>query len=447
MDTRLRNLLHDLATEMPVDVEGSAPRTLRRARGRRILTAGASAAIVVALVVVSVSALRFADAPTRTPAMTGTNPSATFEGLWPETDAEALAVTQAAADQAHQPLRTTADGTATLLAVDLLGWQMSDVQIESTAVDGDEASVVIGNRVFADDVPVITVELRQLGATGPNGVWSVVGVSTPLIRLDEVRFSLLADPAAQELGPGMLRISGRVTDLYDGAPVLETMVLAGPTLDADVGGARLVLDAGTRLVEPDGTGVRFRYNVYVRPTPGGFAALLVTMPDAVGASLGALLISVETPVGELGPTVNVEGVPPDVAVTAQRIYDGALAHDFDALAQLLDPDTFVYNADDGSDPIPAWRRDPSVLERMVEVLELRAAAPRVIEGYGTFTIWPYLIDSDFDALTERERADLAMLGFSDADIELMIRGGHGYQGPRLAIDETGLWRNFITMGE
>ena len=32
METRLRDLLRDLATEMPVDVKGAAPRTLRRAQ-------------------------------------------------------------------------------------------------------------------------------------------------------------------------------------------------------------------------------------------------------------------------------------------------------------------------------------------------------------------------------------------------------------------------------
>ena len=95
MDTRLRNLLHDLATEMPVDVEGSGPRTLRKARGRRILTAGAGVAVAVAFVVVSVSVLRFGG--DTTPAVSGPNPQpAGFEALWPETDAEALAVTQAA---------------------------------------------------------------------------------------------------------------------------------------------------------------------------------------------------------------------------------------------------------------------------------------------------------------------------------------------------------------
>ena len=48
--------------------------------------------------------------------------------------------------------------------------------------------------------------------------------------------------------------------------------------------------------------------------------------------------------------------------------------------ELLDPNTFVYNFDDGSDPIPAWRQDPSVLDLMVAVLELPAADPRVDRG-------------------------------------------------------------------
>jgi len=440
MDTRLRNLLHDLATEMPVDVEGSAPRTLRKARGRRILTAGAGVVVAVAFVVVSVSVFRFAADPT-TPAVTGPNPQpAGFEGLWPETDAEALAVTQAAVDDGHQALRTTADGTASLLAVDLLGWQMSDVQIESTAVDGNEASVVISNRLFGDNVPVITIELRQLGAIGPQGAWSVVGVSDPpleqpaLIELDDV---VELSPEVPEIMPGALLVSGSVADLFDGAPTIEAHVFDGPSLVPSLGSSR------DELTDP-----RFSFRFSVEPTPDGEATLLLTMPDATGASLGGLMTSVQTPIGDPPSTgLDVTGVPPDVAVTAQRIYDGARALDFDALAQLLDPNTFAYNFDDGSDPIPAWRQDPSVLHLMVDVLELPPAAPRVIEGYGTFTIWPYLIDSDFDALTEGERADLVSLGYTDQEIDLMIEGGYGYQGPRLGIDATGLWRNFTTMGE
>ena len=429
MDTRLRNLLHDLATEMPVDVEGSARRTLRRARGRRILTAGAGVAVAVAFVVVSVSVFRFADDPT-TPAVSGPNPQpAGFEALWPETDAETLAVTQAAIRDGHDTLRTTPDGTASLLAVNLLGWRMSDVQIESTAVEGDEASIVLRNRVFGDNIPAITVELRQLRTTGPNGAWSVVGVTTPLIELDPLRSS---DPE------GTIRASGRVTEIFDGAPVLEVHLLDGPAIDPALGGGFSVA-----LTDPT---VELRFEVSA--TPDGRASLLLTMPDATGASLGALMTSVPTPTGDRPSTgVDVTGVPPDVSVTAQRIYDGARAHDFDALAQLLDPNTFVHDFDDGSDPIPAWRADPAELDIMTSILELPPTTRDIGEGYGTFYFWPYLVNSDFDALTERERADLASLGYTEEDIQLMIDGGHGYQGPRLAIDETGLWRNFITVGE
>jgi hypothetical protein len=147
------------------------------------------------------------------------------------------------------------------------------------------------------------------------------------------------------------------------------------------------------------------------------------------------------------PAPDVTGVPPEVAATAQGIYDAAAAGDVDALGAFLDPNTFAHDFDSGSDPIPGWREDPSDLELMVAVLELPAAAAREIEGYGTITIWPYLIDTDFDTLSDRERADLARLGYSENDVQLMIEGGYGYQGPRLAIDETGLWRSFTTVGE
>ncbi len=427
METRLRHLLHDLATEMPVDVEGTTRRTLRRARGRRVLNVGAGVAIVVAIVVLSASALRFGEEPTVTPAVTGPNPSATFEGLWPETDAEALAVTQAAVDEGHYPLRSSPEGTASLLATNLLGWQPGDDQIERSVVEGDEAIVVISNRAFGDDVPVITIELRQLGSTGPNGVWSVVGVSTPLIELDE----------PQGAAPGVLHVAGRVEELFDGGPAIEAHVFDGPSLVPSLGSSRYEL-----------TDLRFDLRVSVEPTPDGGATLLLTVPDATGASLGAVMVRVGIPVGDAGPPgPNLTGVPPDVAATAQRIYDAATARDFEALGELIDPNTFVYNLDDGSDPIPAWRADPSELDVMVAVLEMPPTSRDVGEGYGTFSFWPYLVNSDLSALLPQERSDLAALGYSDEEIQLMIDGGAGYQGPRLAVDENGRWRNFITVGE
>jgi hypothetical protein len=436
MDTRLRNRLHDLASEMPVDVEGSKSRTLRRARGRRVLTAGAGVAVVLALVAVSVSALRLVDPGTSRPAVTGPTPARVFEGLWPETDADALAVTQEAVDGGAMPLRTTPDGTASLLAVNLLGWQPNDVQIESTSVDGDEALVVISNRILGDPVPPITVEVRQLGETGPQGIWCVVGLSTPLIEIDELA---AITPESPETMPGFLILSGSVTDVFDGAPAIEAHVFDGPALVPSLGSSRQRLTDGR---------FDFTREISVEATPDGRATLLLTIPDPTGASVGAVMVPVDTPVGEAEPSgPNLTGVPPDVAVTAQRIYDAAKAKDFDALAELIDPNTFIYNLGDASDPIPEWRANPSELELMVAILEMPPTTRDIGPGYGTFYFWPYLVNSDFSSLTALEHADLAALGYSDREIQLTIDGDGGYQGPRLAIDETGEWRNFLTVGE
>jgi hypothetical protein len=303
-------------------------------------------------------------------------------------------------------------------------------------VSEDRATVAIDNRPFGDQVPVITVEVGRLGESGPNGAWSVLGVSTPLIEIDELAAIM---PESPEIMPGFLILSGSVTDELEGAPAIEAHVFDGPAVVPSLGSSRQVL-----------TDRRFDFTreVSVEATPDGRATLLLTVPDATGASLGAVMVRVETPIGDPGPSgPNLTGVPPDVAATAQRIYDAASAEDFDALAELLDPNTFVYNLDDGSDPIPAWRADPSELEIMVAILEMPPTSRDIGEGYGTFFFWPYLVNSDFNALTVQERADLASLGYTGEDIQLMIDGGYGYQGPRLAIDETGLWRNFITVGE
>jgi hypothetical protein len=236
---------------------------------------------------------------------------------------------------------------------------------------------------------------------------------------------------------GGVVLSGRVGELFDAAPAIEAHVFDGPSLVPSLGSLRHELSV-----------LRFDLRVSVEPTPDGEATLLLTMPDATGASLGAVMVRVETPVGDPGPSgPNLTGVPPDVAATAQRIYDAAKAKDFDTLAGLLDPNTFVYNLDDGSDPIPAWRADPSELDVMVAILEMPPTSRDIGEGYGTFFFWPYLVNSDLSALLPHERADLASLGYSEQETQLMIDGGAGYQGPRLAIDEDGRWRNFITVGE
>jgi hypothetical protein len=138
-------------------------------------------------------------------------------------------------------------------------------------------------------------------------------------------------------------------------------------------------------------------------------------------------------------------LPPDVAVTAQRILDAASAGDVDALAELVDPSVFAYNFGE-VDPLATWRGDPSVLDAIPGVLALPPVVDAV-EGSPTFYVWPYLMaEGALDDVSEQERADLRALGFSDRAIEQMREFG-GYLGPRVGIDETGAWRFYVTGGD
>jgi hypothetical protein len=146
------------------------------------------------------------------------------------------------------------------------------------------------------------------------------------------------------------------------------------------------------------------------------------------------------------PAVDVTGVPLETAETARAIYEGVQTLDFDLLGSLLDPMIFVYNLDDGNNPIPEWRADPTVLDAIPAVLALPPTGPVDAGEFGTLHIWPYLVQSDMSALTDQERSDMASLGLSEEEIDAMIRAGH-YLGPRLAIDATGLWRNYVIGGD
>jgi hypothetical protein len=326
-ETEVRARLSDLAGGVDLRPPLERP-TIRRARRRRAANAAMTALVVVALLGGSYAGMRAvlggrgttigvepSATPTPIPSPTPTTSPTTepaFVGVWPETDAEALAEAQRAADEAHQPMRTDAAGTATLFATNLLNWPLESVVVVGTGVEGDTTVVEIRNDAFDEGRSPVVVYLRQLGDAGPGGVWSVV-------------------------------------------------------------------------------------------------------------------------------------IPPDVAETAARIHEAALARDFDALAALMDPNIFVYNLDDGSDPIPAWREDPSILDTIALVLELPSVAIDV-EGMGRFHIWPYLAHAELSDPTPDQLRDLERLGIDAGELRDMVDFG-AYIGPRLAIDQTGLWRNFVQGGD
>jgi hypothetical protein len=430
-ETRLREQLDRLAGDAGVpDLDDR--RVLGRARRRRALTGGLTALLVVAVGAAGFLGVR--SVLDRPPTTLGQDPGPTdppgvtaegFPGLWPESDPESLAAAQTAADDGHSPLRTTAEGTAGMFATDLLGWQPDYVVVDGVETGSFGTLVRLRNPGVAPVVPTVEVTLRQLGTTGPTGVWTVVAVASPI--LESIRF----EPG----DGGTIHVSGRLALGYGQPQAVAASLLDGNSASAEAGLGRIEVTDGA-----------FAFDLRVPPAPSGRATLLVRVPGEGGATLGAAALAVPAPVGEPAPAIHLEGAPPDVAVTAQRLLDAVLAHDLDALAELIDPNTFVHDFDDGSDPIPGWREDPTVLDVIPGVLRLPFVV-QDIEGYGTFYVWPYLMkEGALDDVTEQERADLHSLGFSDAEIERMREFG-SYIGPRLAIDADGLWRNYVTGGD
>jgi hypothetical protein len=436
-ETKLREQLDRLADEA-VAPESAGRRTLARARRRRALTVGATSVVVIALVVAGLTGVRAVldesvtignePSPTIPPAVD----PAVFPGMWPETDVEALAEVQAQVDAGHVPERSDPVQTGRQFATSILGWPPG-VPVTSHQIVEGRAIVELRNETLPNSASVV-LELRQLGATGNHGVWTLVGATTPAIQLDAV--------PALDRTISELHLTGSVQDPFVGVP--RVSILEGPAAD-DVNYRGFVGPAESS--DPFLPPTNFRAAISnVPPTPNGRAMVLIWMPSMAGANLGAVAFPILTRVAEPEPAIHLEGAPPDVAVTAQRILDGALAHDLDALAELIDPNTFVFDFDDGSDPIPAWREDPSVLDAIPGVLRLPFVI-KDIEGYGTFYVWPYLAkDGALDDVTDQERADLHSLGFSNGEIEQMRELG-SYLGPRLAIDTNGVWRNYVTGGD
>jgi hypothetical protein len=151
------------------------------------------------------------------------------------------------------------------------------------------------------------------------------------------------------------------------------------------------------------------------------------------------------------PLPSQDALPVAVETTRDRILDAVAAGDLDALGELLDPMTFAYNLSDGSNPIPEWRQDPSVLEPIPQILEMPFYETPEVEApdgfVGEFYQWPYLMQpGSLEDVTDEERADLHTLGLTDADIERMQRSG-SYLGPRVVIRADGLWTAYATGGD
>ena len=134
-----------------------------------------------------------------------------------------------------------------------------------------------------------------------------------------------------------------------------------------------------------------------------------------------------------------QDAPPDAVLRKRAaMLDAALAGDYDALAQLSDPNEFEYTFGGEVDGGPAafWRQaeargeDPTPAEALAEVLRL----PYTLST-GIY-VWPFAYDKTEDELTSYERALLRPLGSAGAFSD-------GYLGWRAGIRPDGRWVFFV----
>lgn len=462
LENRLPELLHHAAVGAPAD--GRIERTvLRRARRRRVLNASAAGLAAIALIAGAVLGARELVLSNRTtPADQSPSPSQGTEilvwalpgAVWPEVDEGSLEDAQARADAGELGWRLDPVQTATSFATEVLGWDPADVRIDLAewATGGGAARVVaeISNAglgpaegTAGPAAPKTLVTLRQLGQTGDSGVWTVVGADSDLIAIDPLPGSAAPGstievhaPVAEVRAEWVGTLALISIDATDGTvrifPGDVTETIAGSVRVPDDAHANVAVVA--RLSDPEGT------TVAVDIVP--IAVDGSTLPIPSGATGPSGTSGPSGPTGPIGPG---QEIPSAVLATRDLIAIAAETRDFDALEALIDPDHFAYNFDDGSNPVPEWRRHPAVLDTLATILRLPFTTTEGTPDVGTIYVWPSLADADLTNPTADEQAMLETLGITDTDVQGMLEAFGGYAGPRTGIAEDGTWL-FYTVG-
>jgi hypothetical protein len=426
----LKTVLERKADEMRLDPR--IPRgVLRRARRRRVSIAVVTGAVVTGVVVGGLVGGRLLLEATATgtretrPALP---PSSSFYPyIYPETR-ELFETTLDEVSQGSMQLWTTPEGAAHLFAVNVLGWEPEDVEVE---VQG--ATAVIRN-------PALPEAARFEGGLATTLLLSQIPEVDPAIYVVEAATAEFMDvePVGRDgdIGSsGELAFRGRLAMVPDQATVVLSHVdPEGQTTTA------------SSPVEPDGT-----FEVAV-DTPSGIdpsSLVSIAVQDGSGRTLAltsARIISPELALS--GPTMvelePIQALPGPVAETRDRLLAAAESGDWEALRSLIPPDGFSFTFGEENDPIAYWQR----LEREgVPILShLRALLSVVAADNGDWWVWPATAAKD---PTEWTPEDAYILGelvdggvLTEEEREDYLRFGY-YYGWRIGIDHEGTWRFFI----
>ena len=150
-------------------------------------------------------------------------------------------------------------------------------------------------------------------------------------------------------------------------------------------------------------------------------------------------------VSELHVVLSDQALPPAVAEVRQRIFDAALACDYDALEEIAEEkgEGFTFSYGGGTDASEHWRSVEEAASE--EPLPLRALAMILTMPYarnesGSYA-WPTAYTEMPTAEAWEALVDAGL--YSQEQVELMQTQNTGYLGYRTAITADGDWQFFV----
>jgi hypothetical protein len=420
----LKTMLDEKAEEMRLDARIPAS-VLRRARRRRVANAALAGAVTVGLAVGAfVGARGLLDQTASGPAeiRPGGTAGEFYPFIYPPT-LEELEVTQEQVAQGSMPMWTEPEGAAILFAVNVMGWDMNDVQVD---VQGDTATI---------RNPALPEAARFEGGLPTTlHLFEVPGSEPPIHAvLAAVAESMTVEPVGpdEEFGTGgRVAFRGRLALV----PTDATVVLA-------VEDERGVRVEGSTTPDADG---RFRVNLRTSSGVAPSTVISIALEDGSGRTLALTSARLATPVAGTSETSASEAsvaIPARVADTREAILDAARSRDFGALRALIPDEGFTFSYGGETDPIRYWKR----LESEGHVPVIGDILPGVLgtePGFdrGVF-VWPAQATEDPAEWDERDIEALTQI-HAEEDVRSFQEAGL-YLGWRVGIDRNGTWAFFV----
>ncbi|MGH2655304.1 MAG: hypothetical protein ACRDIZ_01155 [Actinomycetota bacterium] len=421
----LKTMLDEKAEEMRLDPR--IPRgLLSRARRRRAANAFLAGTVTVGLALGAFVGARALLDETAVPHPT--RPGGTTDEFYPfihPPTLEELEVTQEQVAQGSMPMWTEPEGAAILFAVNVMGWDMEDVE-----VDPQDDAVVIRNRSFDGGSLPTTLHLQMVPGSEPP-VYAVLAAVSDSIALEP-------RDADEEFGAGTIALDGRVRHVPPGTTVELTVVWQWTN---ELGGR--MTESSREPVVPDENG-RFSFSPIVDDHIGPSTLLSVGLLDTDGRTLALTSSRIATPLAggsEAGASEPELAIPARVAETRDAILAAAQARDFPALRALIPDEGFTFSFGGETDPITYWKRleseghEPVIGDILPMVLDTEPGFDR-----GVF-VWPAQAaedpaewdEQDIEALTAIH-AEEDVRSFQDAGL---------YLGWRVGIERDGTWVFFV----